>query len=134
MAQHVQRNFLTNKDISLLHQYNEALSQSIADGNTLADAHTKLTAELTKGSAAFQQYAVQLDGTGDSVEKVTAKGLKLSDVLLNVGNMALNMALSATISMAIGLIIKWIDQYIRRIELAQQKTQESDWRLAGRKR
>lgn len=125
LAQHVQRNFLTNKDISLLHQYNEALSQSIADGNTLADAHTKLTAELTKGSAAFQQYAVQLDGTGDSVEKVTAKGLKLSDVLLNVGNMALNMALSATISMAIGLIIKWIDQYIRRIELAQQKTQEA---------
>lgn len=55
LAQHVQRNFLTNKDISLLHQYNEALSQSIADGNTLADAHTKLTAELTKGSAAFQQ-------------------------------------------------------------------------------
>lgn len=125
LAQHVQRNFLTNKDISLLHQYNEALSQSIADGNTLADAHTKLTAELTKGSAAFQQYAVQLDGTGDSVEKVTAKGLKLSDVLLNVGNMALNMALSAAISMAIGLIIKWIDQYIRRIELAQQKTQEA---------
>ena len=125
LAQHVQHNFLTNKDISLLHQYNEALSQSIADGNTLADAHTKLKAELTKGSAAFQQYAVQLDGTGDSVEKVTAKGLKLSDVLLNVGNMALNMALSATISMAIGLIIKWIDQYIRRIELAQQKTQEA---------
>lgn len=125
LAQHVQRNFLTNKDISLLHQYNEALSQSIADGNTLADAHTKLKAELTKGSAAFQQYAVQLDGTGDSVEKVTAKELKLSDVLLNVGNMALNMVLGATLSMAIGLIIKWIDQYIRRIELAQQKTQEA---------
>lgn len=125
LAQHVQRNFLTNKDISLLHQYNEALSQSIADGNTLADAHTKLKAELTKGSAAFQQYAVQLDGTGDSVEKVTTKELKLSDVLLNVGNMALNMALGATLSMAIGLIIKWIDQYIRRIELAQQKTQEA---------
>lgn len=123
--QHIQRNFLTNKDISLLHQYNEALSQSIADGNTLADAHTKLTAELAKGSAAFQQYAVQLDGTGDSVEKVTAKELKLSDVLLNVGNMALNMALSAAISIVIGLIIQAIDKWIRRVEIAQQKTQEA---------
>lgn len=125
LQRHVQRNFLTEKDISLLHQYNEALSKSIADGNTLTAAHEKLTGELSKGSAAFQQYAVQLDGTGDSVEKVTAKGLKLSDVLLNVGNMALNMALSAAISMAIGFIIKWIDQYIRRIEIAQQKTQEA---------
>lgn len=118
-------NFLTQKDLDSLDALNTKLADIKAKGGDFEAQQKAIAKSMDGSSIAFRRYAVQLDGTESAMEKVKSKGVMLKSVLSGLLQSLLSMGLSAIVGSVFSFIISKISEYINRVEIAKQTTQEA---------
>ena len=120
-------NAVTKKDYSNLDVYNKWLNvvnQMKKKGQDASGAMIQLGVAFDKLSPAAQSATKELDGTQASLDALKKKGIGLSGVLKNIGMGLLNAGISMIATLIISRIVKAIDDYINRVEIAKGKAEE----------
>ena len=120
----ISQNWLTKQDRGLLNQLDAEMAglDDVTAKNTLRNTRL-LDADMQQLSASGKQAAMSLSGTGAGVGQIGIAA-KASAIGVKLLNAALNAVIVFAVSWALQTLIKAINDYANRVQIAKDKTEE----------